>query len=81
MLKTRCQEIYKYVKNDVSIWLNIRIGLFQKYHNTLYLPSKNLHKHCFQFYLGLTMVPRENKNNTFGRQIKSIMVFLKVAYR
>ena len=27
------------------------------------LPSKTLHKHCFQFLLGHTMVPRENKNN------------------
>ena len=28
-------------------------GLFQKYHNTLRCPSKILHKHCFQFLLGL----------------------------
>ena len=26
-----------------------------------------LHKDCFQFLLGLTMVPRENKNNTYGK--------------
>ena len=42
-----------------------------------------LHNHCFQFLLGLTMVPRESKNNAyskFGRQTKSIMVFPEVAY-
>ena len=44
---------------------NISIGHFQKYHNTLCLPSKILHKHCFHFPLGLTMVPRENKNNSY----------------
>ena len=32
--------------------------------NTMILfvcPSKLLHKHCFRFLLGLTVVPRENK--------------------
>ena len=47
-------------------------------------PSKILHKHCFHFLLGLAMVPRENKSNTFAEfwrdKTKSIMVFLKVAY-
>ena len=59
------------------------IGHFGKYHNTLCLSPQILHKHCFQFLLGLTMVPRENKNNTyakFGGQTKSIMVFSEVAY-
>ena len=39
-------------------------------------------KHCFQFLLGLTMVPRENKSNAytkFGGQTKSIMVFSGMA--
>ena len=27
----------------------------------------SLHKHCFQFLLGLTMVPRENKNNAYAK--------------
>ena len=31
----------------------VGLGLFQKYHNTLRCPSKILHKHCFQFLLGL----------------------------
>ena len=26
-----------------------------------------LHNHCFQFLLGLTMVPRENKNNAYSK--------------
>ena len=36
-------------------------GHFEKYHNTLCLSPQILHKHCFQFLLGLTMIPRENK--------------------
>ena len=43
------------------------IGHFQKYHNTLCLPSKILHKHCFHFPLGPTMVPRENRNNVYAK--------------
>ena len=33
-------------------------AFFQKYHNTLCCPFKILHKHCFQFLLGLTITPR-----------------------
>ena len=44
-----------------------RIGHFGKYHNTLCLSPQILHKHCFQFLLGLTMVPRENKNNSYAK--------------
>ena len=40
---------------------------FQKCHDTLCLPSKILHKHCFQFLLGLTMALRENKNNAYAK--------------
>ena len=43
------------------------IGHFGKYHNTLCLSPQILHKHCFQFLLGLTMVPRENENNTYAK--------------
>ena len=43
------------------------IGLFQKYHNTLCCPSKILHKHCFQFLLGLTIAPREIGNNAYAK--------------
>ena len=58
------------------------IGHFGKYHNTLCLSPQILHKHCFQFLLGLTTVPRENNNAyaKFGGQKKSIMVFSEVAY-
>ena len=43
------------------------MGHFGKYHNTFVCPPKILHKHCFQFLLGLTMVPRENKNNAYAK--------------
>ena len=43
------------------------IAHFEKYHNTLCLSPQILHKHCFQFLLGLTMVPRENKNNAYAK--------------
>ena len=57
---------------------------FGKHHNALYLSPQILRKHCFQFLLGLTMVPRENKNNAYSKlggggggwgRTKSIMVF------
>ena len=57
-----------------------RIGHFGKYQNILCLSAQILHKHCFQFVLGLTMVPRENKNNAYAGQTRSIMVFSEVAY-
>ena len=40
----------------------MRIGHFHTVHNALCLPQKISHKHCFQFLLGLTIVPREIKN-------------------
>ena len=43
------------------------IGHFGKYHNTLCLSPQILHKHCFQFLLGLTMVARENKNKAYAK--------------
>ena len=43
------------------------IGHFRKYHNILCLSPQILHKHCFQFLLGLTMIPRENKNNAYAK--------------
>ena len=48
-----------------SSWLlKLPIGHFGKYHNTLCLSPQILHKHCFQFLLGLT---RENKNNAYAK--------------
>ena len=43
------------------------MGHSGKYHNTLRLSPKILHKHCFKFLLGLTTVPRENKNNAYAK--------------
>ena len=51
------------------------IGHFQKYHYTLCLSSKILHKHCFHFLLGLTQ-KKLSEEETKG----IIMVFLKVVY-
>ena len=45
-----------------------KIGRFQKYHNTLCLSFKILHKHCFYFLLGLTMFMQN-----FVGQTKSII--------
>ena len=45
----------------------IAIGHFGKYHNTLCLSPQLLHKHCFEFLVGLSMVPRENKNNAYAK--------------
>ena len=43
------------------------IGHFGKYHNTLCLSPQILRKHCFQFLVGLTVVPRENKNHAYAK--------------
>ena len=59
------------------------IGHFGKYHKSFCLSLQILHKLCFQFLLGLTMVPREIKTilmQNLGGQTKSIMVFSEVAY-
>ena len=35
-------------------------------YNVLCLPPKNLHSHCFQFLLGIKVIPREIKDNDFS---------------
>ena len=40
---------------------------FHIVHNALCLPPKILHKYCFQFLLGLTIVPREIENNAYAK--------------
>ena len=35
--------------------------------NALCLSSQIFNKHCFLFILGLTIVPRENKNNAYSK--------------
>ena len=36
------------------------VGHVGKYHNTICLFPQILHKHCFQFLLRFTMLPRES---------------------
>ena len=43
------------------------LGHIGKYHHILSLYPQILHEHCFQFLLGLTMVPRKNKNNAYAK--------------
>ena len=65
--------------SDWCSYFSVRKNLFQKYHNTLFCLFKILHKHCFQFLLGLTIAPREMETfmlmQNFGGTTKSIMVF------
>ena len=46
------------------------IRYFHIDHIAPYLPPKILHNHCFQFLLGITVVPREIKNDLGGGGIK-----------
>ena len=60
------------------------IGHFGKYHNTLCLSPRILHKHCFQFLLGLQWSREKTKTilmQNLGGQTKSIMVFSELAYK
>ena len=61
------------------------IGHHEKYNNTICLSPQILHYHCFCFLVGLTMVPRENKNNAYAKFVgltKSIVVaYLPCAHR
>ena len=34
-------------------------------HNASCLPPKSLHNHCFQFFFGITVVPREIQDNIY----------------
>ena len=76
--KTKCSVVYSanqkgMLSNDNSFlpnyayYMDAAIGHFQKYHNTLCLPFKILHKYCFQFLFSLTMISRENKNNAYAK--------------
>ena len=42
-------------------------SLLAQYHNTLLLPPKNLHRHCFRFPLGHLHVPGEIANNDYAK--------------
>ena len=56
-----------YSNNGFTPQLHVAIGHFGKYHNTFCLSPQILHKHCFQFLLGLKMVPKENENNAYAK--------------
>ena len=43
------------------------IAYFGKYDNALSVSPQILHKLCFQFLLGLTLVPRESKDNGYAK--------------
>ena len=64
-----------------SSLFSVMQAFFQKYHNTLCCPFKILHKHCFQFLLGLTITPREIANNAYAKFWRddkgTIIVFFK----
>ena len=63
--RCRCDELTNRAMKSPFTWL--LIDHFGKYHNILCLSPQILHKHCFQFLLGLTTVPRENKNNAYAK--------------
>ena len=46
-------------RDQAAMLVDKATHLFQKYHNTLRCLCKLLHKHCFQFLLGLTIAPKE----------------------
>ena len=45
----------------------LQIHLFHIDHNIPCLPPKILHNHCFQFFLGITVIPREIKDNGYAK--------------
>ena len=45
----------------------LSIHYLHKSHNTPLLPSKNLHRHCFQLLLGHFHVPGEIANNGYAK--------------
>ena len=77
----------RHVKLVFFALFNIRF--FGKYNNNLLVPPppqihNKLHSHCFQFLLGLRIVPRETENNGYAKSFfpgggEIIMVFSKVA--
>ena len=53
------EELLDYGKG-IKSWI-------EKYNNTLCLSPQTLHKPCFQFLSGLTMVLRGNKNSAYAK--------------
>ena len=53
--------------NQIHIpWLKIQISKWEFFNHEWLFSSKSLRKHCFQFFLELTIVPREIENNGFA---------------
>ena len=63
---TEASRLKRDFRKELSA-LFAHVGHYGKYHNTFCLSPQILHKHCFQFLLGLTMVPRENKKNASAK--------------
>ena len=57
------------VERQITLVCLLWIGLFKKYRKTLCCPSQILHKHCFQFLLGL----KNNAYANFGGTTKIII--------
>ena len=58
-----------------------RILFFHIDHNAPCLHPQILHNHCFQFLLGITVVPREIQDNgyaKFGGLTRCVMVYVKM---
>ena len=54
------------LKVSKEIW-DPSIHHFHTDHNAPCLPPKILHNHCFQFLLGITVVPREIEKNDYAK--------------
>ena len=64
----------------MNIWKS-HIYHFHLYHNAPHLLLNILHSQCFQFFLGITVVPREIEDNgytNFGRLTRFIMVYVRM---
>ena len=57
----------------ISVWSQFNgpvfylISQYKKYHNTLCLFTKILHKHCLYFLLRLTMIPKQTGNSIYAK--------------
>ena len=74
--KEKIKERLSYYRSKLSpqhsskTWLHFGRTESATFENTIILfvsPSRILHKHCFHFLLGLTMLPIERKSNTYAK--------------
>ena len=64
----------------MNIWKS-HIHHFHLDHNAPHLLLNILHSHCFQFFMGITVVPREIKDTVmqnFGGWTRFIMVYVRM---